>query len=62
MSDDRAQKARERIEHFMAQRVGDGEEKVERDDPQTNEPNTAQQNATEGAGRRTHASRELRDR
>ena len=48
-TDDRAQKAREMIVLFMAQRVADGEEKVERDDPQMNEPNTAQQNAPEGA-------------
>ena len=47
-SDDRAEKAKERIEHFISQKIADGDQKAERDDPQLNEPNIIEQDAPEG--------------
>ena len=44
-SDERAQQAKERLEQLLAQKIGEGDEKGERDDPQNHEPNIEKQEA-----------------
>ena len=41
--DERAQKAKSRLEHFLAQKIAEDDEKGEHDDPRNNEPNIEKQ-------------------